>query len=351
MRSFIIVFLVGFALLVGCQADSATSETAANLEQSVVPEQPARIVFVSDRDGDFDIYVMDHDGSNLTALTDNRVNDAMPAWSPEAEALAYVNRLEKGGMAISRMKIDGSEQTVVIEKPPLIPIPLVWNATGEWLAFGSGAAAEVYVINSSGDTLRNLSNDPGRDDFQAWSPGGSQILFTSKRDGSQAIYVVEIEGGEPARLTELDSNSGQPDWSPDGTRIAFMSDRDGGDVEIFLMDADGRNLTRLTNSPGFDGYPAWSPDGSKIAFSSLRDGNNEIYVMKADGSDQINLTNSPDSQEAIRGDFAWSSDGSQILFHSDRDGSADVFVMDDDGSHQINLTNNPATDFSAIWVQ
>jgi Tol biopolymer transport system component len=339
MKLRIILILTVF-LAVGCQAMSSSSE------------QPPRIAFVSDRDGKSEIYIMDRDGSNVTNLTGNEGdNDMMPTWSSEAHAFAFVSKEDKGGFSIRRMNIDGSESTVLSEKPPLVPIPLVWDPTGEWLAFGSQAAADVYVISANGETVRNLSDLKGRDDFQTWSPDGKSLLFTSSREGNLAIYRVDIDGGEPVRLTALGGNSSRPDWSPDGSKIAFMADHDGGDVEIYVIGVEGGNVVRLTNSKGFDGYPAWSPDGSKIAFSSLRDGDNEIYAMNADGSEQVNLTNSPDSQEAIRGDFAWSPDGRQILYHSDKTGNADIYVMDADGQNQTNLTNNPAMDFSSIWVQ
>ncbi len=84
-----------------------------------------------------------------------------------------------------------------------------------------------------------------------------------------------------------------PNWSPDGTEIAFTSNRDGND-EIYVMNADGSNQTRLTYNDAYDGMPAWSPDGTRIAFESRRDSNGSaIYVMNADGSNQTQLTKRP----------------------------------------------------------
>ncbi|MFL5434279.1 MAG: TolB family protein, partial [Myxococcales bacterium] len=70
-----------------------------------------------------------------------------------------------------------------------------------------------------------------------------------------------------------------PSVSPDGRKIAFMSDRDG-DIEIYVMNLDGSNPTRLTRSPGRDAHPEWSPDGRKIYFQSPRDGGvPQVFVM------------------------------------------------------------------------
>jgi len=78
--------------------------------------------------------------------------------------------------------------------------------------------------------------------------------------------------------------------APSKAQIAFNSDRDGN-MEIYVMEVDGNKPRRLTNSPGEDSNQTWFSDGKKIAFCSFRDGNYEIYVMDADGNNQNNLTN------------------------------------------------------------
>src|SRR5438067_7224537 len=83
-----------------------------------------------------------------------------------------------------------------------------------------------------------------------------------------------------------------PAWSPSGDKIAFKSDRDGNG-EIYVMNVDGSRPTRLTNNPADEYYPAWSPTGSQIAFVSNRDGNYEIYVMRPDGVGQTRVTSNP----------------------------------------------------------
>jgi dipeptidyl aminopeptidase/acylaminoacyl peptidase len=71
----------------------------------------------------------------------------------------------------------------------------------------------------------------------------------------------------------------EPTWSPDGTQIAFTSTRDGTG-EIYTMDSDdGGNQTRLTDTVAVNRQPSWSPDGLTIAFSSYRDSSNEIYTI------------------------------------------------------------------------
>jgi len=82
-----------------------------------------------------------------------------------------------------------------------------------------------------------------------------------------------------------------PSWSPDGTQIVFTSTRDGGLRAIYVMNADGTGQINVTDNIVFDNWPKWSPDGQKITFMSTRDGNQEIYIMNADGSGQTNISN------------------------------------------------------------
>ena len=135
---------------------------------------------------------------------------------------------------------------------------------------------------------------------------------TSNRD----LWVMEANDGENrVRLTDHPKNEEEPAWSPDGTQIIFTSNRDGRN-DIFIIDVDkdrlGRitsethkggwkvavkmnnNMRNLTNNPAkTDESPTWAANGQTIAFMSRRDGNREIYLMRSDGGGQRNLTNHP----------------------------------------------------------
>ncbi len=314
------------------------------------PEAPPRIAFMSDREGNFDIFVMDLDGSNLVNLTNNPAQDGLPAWSGSAGALAFLSDRVLGQLAFYQLDGLGGEPVVMNTNPPPTAGQAFWSPNGQYVAFQGGdtGVSDIYILDLAADTTLNLSDSASLDTFGAWSADSRQVLFTSTRAGSLAIFTSGVGGGEPTRLTDPSFASTFPAWAPDGSKIAFTTDQDG-DVEVYLMDADGGNITRLTEAEGFDGYPAWSPDGARIAFLSNRDGNPEIYVMNADGSGQTNLTNNP-AAESTQGDFSWSPDGARILFQTDRDGDVEVYVMDADGGNPTNLSAHPATDLASIWV-
>src|SRR5512147_3308399 len=144
------------------------------------------------------------------------------------------------------------------------------------------------------------------------STGNTQkkIAFTSVRDGNQEIYVMATDGSGQTRLTEDPSNDFGPVWSPDGTRLLFSSKRNGPQRQIYLMNADGSGQTRLTVDDGDDSSPAWSPDGKQIAFQQR--GNGTTYQIQllnvadalAGRAEARSLTSSPGND----GVPSWSPD-------------------------------------------
>jgi Tol biopolymer transport system component len=312
--------------------------------------RPLRISFMSDRDGNYEVYLMNSDGSGLKNLTNNEAEDGLPGWSAKRGEIAFLSTRGSTSGSILRMNIRGSNLVELVKDMPIIATPPEWSRDGKWIAFESGSSgqSDVYLISVESGELRNLTDHPSANRFADWSSDSERILFTSNRGGNPAIFIVNIKSGEEVQLTGDEYASALAMWSPDGTKIAFTSDL-SGDVEVYVMDNDGGNITCLTETEGFDGFPVWSPDGSTIAFLTYRDDDAEIYAMDADGSNERNLTNNP-AQDSNGADFFWSPDGSQILFNTDRDGDFEIYIMDADGSHPTNLSNNLAEDVTPTWI-
>jgi TolB protein len=115
----------------------------------------------------------------------------------------------------------------------------------------------------------------------SWSPDGTKILFSGRREDSDrsVIWVMPAGGGEPTPLTTGQADDASPAWSPDGGRIAFASSRTST-WDLWIMSSEGANLTRLTfDSSGHEYYPSWSPDSRAIVFTMWRLDIPDIWVM------------------------------------------------------------------------
>jgi TolB protein len=270
---------------------------AAPTPTPVITTSP-KIAFFTNRDGNYEIYSMDEDGSNPRRLTDTLSSEGHPAWSPDGKAIAFVSDRD-GGLGIYVMQADGSNQTKLFSGGIEVRDP-AWSPDGSRIAFvgtRSGYSYEIFVINTDGSGQVNLTNNLGEDFQPAWSPDGKQIAFTSRREnGTFSVYVMNSDGSNPRRIVA--EYSRDPAWSPDGKQIAFVANGEQSGSSIYVVNTDGSNRRLLSgNQPyTFNVNPAWSPDGKRIAFASNRDGypfNYEIYSMNADGSNPLRLTNNP----------------------------------------------------------
>jgi TolB protein len=254
----------------------------------------SKIAFVSNRDGNDELYMMDYDGANQTRLTFNQVTDISPSWSPDGAHIAYTSyQQQTAGLYI----------------------------------------LDVYEGKRSAVSLRGGSFSP------AWSPDGKKLAFMSTGDGNSEIYVADVEF-EPTRvgkIRRLTFNPGidtAPTWSPNGREIAFTSDR-GGTPQIFIMDVDGSNVRRISMGANWNDSPSWSPTGDRIVYVARVDNLFDLYVYNIRSASFQKLTETSARNESP----TWSPDGRHIIFTSNLKGGTQLWTVDVDGANLRQLTS------------
>ena len=254
-------------------------------------------LFYTRRDGRWQVYQMDADGSNPVNLSNNSANDSFPSWSPDGRQILFYTHRD-GNNEIYLMNADGSDP-VNLTNNPANDRQASWSPDGNQIVFESDrdGNSEIYVMNADGSNLSNLTDDESSDRDPSWSPGGKQIAFSSTRDGPRDIYVADEDGSNLRQLTDHSEFHGLPFWSPDGQRMTFTSTRDLTVwAELYMVNPDGAELVRLTHNPNWDGAGIWAPGGRKVAFLSYRTGNGDIYLLDLE-SDQVILN--PDERGVV----------------------------------------------------
>src|SRR6266550_2326028 len=219
-----------------------------------------------------DIFLLSADGTSDVNLTSNVAYDSWPAWSPDGTQLAFESNRDD-----------------------------LYHTEVYVLTLSSGSVARLTADTSHEDAQPAWSPLGNRlasvSDVQpAWSPDGSKIAFASDRSSPRGIgdiYVMDTTGAGVVNLTQNAANDLAPAWSPDGTKIAFMSDRDPAGFAVWVMDSDGSNPVRVSPTTPC-GVPSWTPDGQRLAFECDAD----IWVANADGTGLLRITRTANNQRS-----------------------------------------------------
>jgi hypothetical protein len=172
----------------------------------------SRVVFASDRDGDYELYSMDVEGPALLQLTNNDWIDSLPVWSPDGSQIAYVAS-PNGNADIFVMQADGTG-VVPLTSGPMDDLYPAWSPDGAQLAWvqRAGTIGSVWLMNADGSNMRPLLGPFAMFQHLAWSPDGALIAlsFDATGDGFIDVGVIRPDGAQFQLL--LTSPNGQKDY-------------------------------------------------------------------------------------------------------------------------------------------
>ena len=276
--SFVLIGIVLLSILpASCTCNcSSNNGLGGDWNPSGIGVKSPMILFTSNHEGNYEIYMMSADGSNLTNLTNNAADDRYPIWSPDSTKIAFI-----------------SDRDDIQEDP--------------------GTQFELYVMNYNGSDQRRISTQGARGK-PSWSPDGEKIAYEGI-----GITVVDLDGSGSATL---EGDAEMPEWSPDGSKIACLDDNN-------LVVFDSSELDQRINlTPGIFNYcneMVWFPDGSKIAYIF----SNSLKMINIDGSGSTELAN---TEHELVG-LSMSPDGSRIAYATNNE----IWLIDPDGTDNKRL--------------
>jgi Tol biopolymer transport system component len=229
------------------------------------------------------LYVMNADGTAVTQVPNTGFNAIDPSWSPDGSRIAFANApgsqcggfdpdsdciANHGHYDVYTINVDGTGLTRLTQNPLNDREPS-WSPDGSQIAYSSGqdetnfGAPEIYKMNPDGTNQTRLTSSAGApgDHHPNWSPDSQTIVFSSARDfGNEDVWVMNADGSNQSRVTTNAARGLFPVWSPDGQRVAFTSDASGDAYNVYTIDPDGTDRTRVTTGTGArDLWPDWQP--------------------------------------------------------------------------------------------
>jgi TolB protein len=223
----------------------------------------AKIVFISDRDGEQRLYWMNPDGSEQAPISAGTGIERDPTWTANGAELLFTR-----GQDVWRLDLDSGVEVNLTDHPANDALEAL-SPDDAWFLFTSNRVdqtRDLFVMSaaSGGEAIQVADAIEDESLWVSYSPDGGRIVFTTSTFGPDRLVVMNADGtgatdfAGPLGLTEL----GPPAWSPDGTRIAVSGQTDQPTPVLHVLNPDGTGLTPLT--AGYASEPVWSPDGQRI---------------------------------------------------------------------------------------
>ncbi|HWB06840.1 MAG TPA: hypothetical protein VG796_27695 [Verrucomicrobiales bacterium] len=184
-------------------------------------------------------------------------------------------------------------------------------------------AKEIYVCDSDGGRVQQITRDRSVNVSPSLSPGGLYVAFTSYVSGFPDVYVTRMSDGSRRRIISTPGTNSGAAFSHDGSRLALTMTHNG-DPEIYIATREGARSKRLTQSRSVEFSPAWAPDGERLVFCSDATGVPQLYICPRTGGAPERLA----TGGVKCTDPDWSADGHLIAFTAWRGSDKSIAVYE-----------------------
>ena len=261
---------------------------SVNVDPSPSPDGK-KLVLIVVVAGKEQLFTMNVDGSDPVQITHDAIDHEDPAWSPDGKRIAFVS-LTDDHEIIFTMNPDGNGVEQVTPSNVRVIHPS-WSADSTQIIYCTDDdlhppkknTSEIDSIDLKTRRITRLITD-GVNTYPDWSPDMKKIVFRKiLGELNSEVFVANSDGSNLGNLSNSPAFDGWPAWSPDGKQIAFASNR-ASSYQIYVMNADGSNVRLVANTEGRATAPHWSPDGKTIYFPICKKvdygGDCEVFVSK-----------------------------------------------------------------------
>jgi hypothetical protein len=222
----------------------------------------SRLAWAGRKNGQFDIWIINADGTGLQNLTQSDGQDQYPTWSPDGQSLAFVSN-RSGSPQIYQIRADGKKLIQLTKLPKADVASLSWSPRDTEILFATDVNGnwDIWAATPNTGGIRHVLETPANDQQPAYSPRGDTIAFVSDRDGNDEVYIMGNDGNNPYNLSDDPASDIEPSWSPDGQWLVFASNRySQTDYDIYMRGVGYSEPMRLTaNNRGDEHFPIWQP--------------------------------------------------------------------------------------------
>jgi TolB protein len=237
------------------------SDMEASNYYPIFTQDGSALLFASNRNGPFDLYLLVFGEKQLVQITDDVGNVVSPSYSPDGRRIVFANQAGEGPASIWMVNADGLNPNLVYTGADDI-VAAAWSPDGEKIAYAMSVGIpqeyEIFTMDTNGKNHLRISQGlQGIGGSIDWSPDGKSLLVYAGVYGDKNIFKIDVATGDYTQLTDGGNNAGAS-YSPDGRYIVFNSLRNDDQADLYIMRADGSNQVQLTNDPEPDWGPVWT---------------------------------------------------------------------------------------------